>query len=249
MSNERLRRAIEAARKTIDDVAEEAGVDPKTVQRWLKGRTPYQRHRWAIAKLLDEDESYLWPPEGAAIASGDASTHELIAAYAHRAAVPPRSWWKLLSAAEGRIDLLGYAMLHLPEQHPELMSLLRDKGASGCQVRVALADPESEQARIRDEEEDLDGGLLARIRTSTKYFSELAGCDGVELRAHATPMYNSVFRFGDQMYVTPHLYGVPGAKAPLLHLRRRGPDGMFEKFATHFDAIWSTATPLLLEPA
>jgi hypothetical protein len=36
-------------------------VDPKTVRRWLEGRVPYLRHRWALAGLLDADEADLWP--------------------------------------------------------------------------------------------------------------------------------------------------------------------------------------------
>jgi hypothetical protein len=56
-------------------------------------------------------------------------------------------------------------------------------------------------------------------------------------------MYNSLFRFDDDMFVTPHLYGTPGYSAPLLHVRRLGPDGVFANFAEHFEAIWATARP------
>lgn len=244
MANERLRSSMVTARLTRHDVAARVGVNPKTVQRWLAGRRPYERHQWIVAKVLDEDPDYLWPPPGVEAASGDTATHEVAAAYPHRAAVPPASWWHHLSQAEGRIDLLGYAMLHLPEQHPQLMALLTDKARAACRIRIALADPESQPARQRDEEERLDGGLLARIRTSTKYFGELIDVPGVELRRHATPMYNSTFRFDDHMFVTPHLHGVRGASAPLLHLRCRGPEGVFAKFVAHFEDIWAISTPI-----
>jgi hypothetical protein len=56
-------------------------------------------------------------------------------------------------------------------------------------------------------------------------------------------MYNSLFRFDDDMFVTPHLYGTPGYGAPLLHVRRLGPDGVFANFAGHFEAVWTTARP------
>lgn len=49
------------ARIDIGRVAAVAGVDEKTVQRWLAGRIPYARNRWAVAALLGEDERYLWP--------------------------------------------------------------------------------------------------------------------------------------------------------------------------------------------
>lgn len=244
MGNERLRAAMAGARVTVEEVAEATEVDPKTVQRWLSGRRPYRRHRWRVAALLEDDEHYLWPPEGTGPGGEVARTEEIIAAYAHRADLPPQSWWRLLERATERIDLLGYAMLHLPEQHPNLMELLRDKGRSGCRVRVALGDPDSPEAFQRDAEEQLAEGLVARIRTAIKYYSALLDADGVELRTHATPLYNSEFRFDDQLLVTTHLYRTPGSRAPMLHLRRRGPDGMFDNFVGHFERVWADAAPL-----
>jgi len=61
MVNDRLRGALAARALTVDVVSARAGVDPKTVQRWLAGRTPHARHRWAIAALVREDEAFLWP--------------------------------------------------------------------------------------------------------------------------------------------------------------------------------------------
>ena len=59
--NETLCRALLRARLTEDDLAAELQVDPKTVRRWLEGRVPYPRHRWALAALLGADEADLWP--------------------------------------------------------------------------------------------------------------------------------------------------------------------------------------------
>jgi hypothetical protein len=53
-----------------------------------------------------------------------------------------------------------------------------------------------------------------RIRTALQYLAPLRDCDGVEIRLHATPMYNSPFRFDDDMFVTPHLYGPPAVVGP-----------------------------------
>jgi hypothetical protein len=61
---------------------------------------------------------------------------------------------------------------------------------------------------------------------------------------HSTPMYNSVFRFDNEMFVTTHLYGLHGAKAPLFHIRRLGPHGIFADFAAHFENLWATTTPV-----
>jgi hypothetical protein len=229
------------ARVSVDELSDAAQVNPKTVQRWLAGRLPHARHRWAVATALSEDEHYLWPASEGTLSPGAATTAEVIAAYAHRADVPTNHWWDLLVGARRQIDLLAYAMLFLPEQHPRLCDLLRGKAAAGCRVRITLADPASPQATERDTEEQLDGALLGRIRTALQYLGPLQDCEGVEIRLHATPMYNSLFRFDDDMFVTPHLYGTPGYSAPLLHIRRLGLDGVFANFAEHFEAVWATA--------
>jgi len=242
MSNVRLRTSMAQARVDLERVSEKLQVDPKTVQRWLKGRIPHARHRWALAALVDEDEHYLWPPEdrGEPGASVDA---ELVAAYIHRADVQPGHWWELMSAARSQLDFLGYAMLFLLEQHPGLATLFKERTASGCKVRVALVDPHSREAVDRDREERLDGGLVARIKTARRYLRMVDDCPGVKLHYHRTPMYNSVFRFDDHMFVTPHLYGVHGYGAPLLHLRRKGGGGLFDSFARHFEDIWASSIP------
>ena len=244
MTNMRLKAALTAARLTVEDVAEKAAVDPKTVQRWIKGRTPHPRHRWALVTLLGESEDYLWPPEDKPAGTDITCTEEVVAAFSHRADASQARWWDLLQGARSSIDLLGYAMLHLPEQHPDLMALLRRKGSAACRIRIALADPDSEEAARRDAEEGLDGGLLARIRTSAKYFGELGDCENVVMRFHSTPMYNSIFRFDDQMLVTPHIFATPGSKAPMIQLRKRKAGGVFDGFAQHFEDIWTIAVPV-----
>src|SRR5262249_28198430 len=144
MANERLRKAVSAARVGVDAIASATGVDPKTVQRWIGGRVPHARHRWTVAKLLQEREDYLWPEDTSA--SGTVSktqTAEILAAYGHRSDVPSSAWWALFTKATGQIDLLGYAIHFLPEQLPGLAALLQEKSQHGCQVRIALGDPDS----------------------------------------------------------------------------------------------------------
>jgi len=148
-----------------------------------------------------------------------------------------------LPGARRGIDLLGYALLFLPEQHPGLNELLRAKAREGCRVRIALARPDGSAAAQRDQE-GLGGALDARIRTTVARFMPLQRGAGVELRLHDTPMYNSIFRFDDDILVTPHLHGVPGHRSPLLHIRRLPGDSLYEAFASNFDAIWSLATPV-----
>lgn len=242
MANERLRAAMAAAQVSIDELAREAEVDPKTVQRWLVGRIPHARHRWAVATRLAEDESYLWPD--AHRPTDLDSTAEVIAAYAHRADMPSTTWRRLLLGAKQQVDLLGYAMLFLPELHPDLPALLEGKCAESCKVRIAVADPDCAHVQERDELEQLEGTLPARIRTTLKHVRGLVPCSGVEIRCHTTHLYNAIYRFDDEMLVTPYLCGVHGFQHPLLHLRRLSATGVFMMFAAQYEAIWATTKPV-----
>lgn len=242
MTNERLRNAMNTAHIDLDTLTRITGVDPKTVQRWLNGRIPHPRHRWKIAELLKEREDFLWPQDSN-IPSPAIHTSEIVAAYAHRNQVPLDTWWHLFLNAQENIDLLGYAMLFLPEQHSDLVSLFREKAASGCKIRIALADPTCIAVTIRDEEEQLGGTLPARIQTTLHHFRDISDLAGIDLRYHTTNLYNSLFLGDSEMFVTPHLYGLHGSRAPLLYLRSLGPDGLFANFASHFEAIWATTKP------
>lgn len=243
MSNERLRAAILQSRLTPAQLAEQVVVDPKTVHRWLAGRVPHPRHRYALATALGHDEDYLWPAATRSEGSADTSAAELVAAYPFRADVDPAHWWAMITKARQQIDLLGYTLYFLPQQHPQLIPVLRDKCRAGCTVRLVVADPASDYVRLRELEERDPITLTARIETSMRAFQPLLRTSNAELRLQDAPLYSSVFRFDDEMFVTPHLYGTPGNRAPLLHLRRLGPNGLFSRFAAHFEAIWSTTVP------
>ncbi len=241
-ANEPLRKAMADARVSIEALARAVGVHAKTVQRWLGGRTPHPRHRWAVADLLGVREATLWPDAKGEALSSATSTSEILAAYAHRADVPSRIWHDLFDQAKTQIDLLGYALLFLPEANPRLTDLLEQKAADGCTIRIALADPDSQAVADRDAEEGLGGALPGRIQTALHHFADLNDHDGISLHFHATKMYNSIFRFDDEMLVTPHLYAQPGYASPVLHLRRVGPYGIFDNFALHFERVWMSST-------
>jgi transcriptional regulator with XRE-family HTH domain len=244
MSNERLRAAILQGPLTLVQVAERLTVDPKTVHRWLAGRVPHPRHRYALAVLLDQDEEYLWPSAARGDANPDTAAAELVAAYPFRADVDPAHWWAMLTKARQQIDLLGFTLYFLPQQHPQLIPMLQEKCQSGCPIRLVVADPHSEYVRLRELEEQDPITLTARIETSLRAFGPLLDCPGVDLRYQDAPLYSSIFRFDDEMFVTPHLYATPGNRAPLLHLRRLGPNGLFSRFAGHFEAIWAITKPV-----
>jgi transcriptional regulator with XRE-family HTH domain len=124
----------------IETLARTVSVDPKTVQRWLTGgRLPHPRHRWKICDIFGQSEQELWP-EVSLGASGSHHTSEIVAAYAHRADAPSQLWSGLLDRVRTNVDLLGYAMLFFPEQHPQLpgYSGTNARAASGCASRLPI---------------------------------------------------------------------------------------------------------------
>ena len=60
---------------------------------------------------------------------------------------------------------------------------------------------------------------------------------------HHTTLYNSIYRFDDEMLVNTHVYGFPAAHAPVMHLRRLSGGDLFDTYADSFDRVWSTAEP------
>lgn len=226
-----------------ESLARKVGVDPKTVQRWLGGRMPHPRHRWKICDILGQSEQYVWP-QILLGASGVLQTSEIVSAYAHRADAPSQLWAGMLEGARRNVDLLGYSMSFFPEQHSRLAQTLEEKCASGLKVRIALADPESSEVAARDDLERLGGTLPGRIRNTVVHLEGLFSNAGVEIRFHGVPLYNAVYRFDDQMLVTPYLYRLHGYQHPLLHMKRLGPAGIFESYAQQFEAIWSESRPV-----
>lgn len=235
--NDALRRALADARLRETDVATALGVDPKTVQRWLGGRVPHPRHRWAVADLLHLDERDLWPtPDG----TGGHMCREIKASYPHRSAVPHETWRRLFSGAQHEIGLLAYAALFLAED-VELTRLLADKVRAGVLVRLLLADPDSPQVAERGAEEGIGAAVAARVRNAVALLRPLLQAEGVEARLHETVLYNSIFRADHEMLINPQVHGIAAAYAPVLHLRQIEPGGMFATYTDSFERVWTDA--------
>ncbi|OZM73628.1 XRE family transcriptional regulator [Amycolatopsis antarctica] len=244
MPNERLRDTLLRNGLTLQQVAEVTDVDPKTVERWItKGRIPYPKHRHKIAAMARESESYLWPDSVSPERKAQTAAAELVSMFPHRNAIPTDLWDRIIGKSEKTIDVLAHAALFLVER-PRFTKDLITKAETGAKIRLLFGDPDSGSVRIRGEEEDLgDGTLKARIHNALTYYRPLRNVDGVEIRFHDTTLYNSVFRFDDEMIVNTHAYGLQGAHAPALHLRRLSVGGLFETYAESFEAVWNLAKP------
>jgi hypothetical protein len=144
----------------------------------------------------------------------------------------------LLVGAQENIDLFANASLFLPEQNPEAIDILKKKAASGVRVRILLGDPDHPAMELRGREERLFDAIPGRIRMALAYYRPLVDAEGIEFRLHGTSLYNSIFRYDDQMLVNQHIYGTYGYIAPILHLRRVAGADLFETYMKSFELIW-----------
>jgi hypothetical protein len=240
--NDRLREAITESGAGYSDIAAELHVAPRSVERWVTGVTPYSRHRVAVAAYLGVDETELWPDVQPASASRlDLAAAEVVTVYPARSLVPAGLWANLFDRARYRIDVLVYAGLFFPEARPGLAAELAAKATEGVQVRMCLGDPKSRAVARRGREEGIGGAMAAKIENALAFYRPHVGAIGVRL--HATPLYNSLYRFDNDLLVNTHLLGSAAAHNPVIHLRQIDGGEMFRRHLEVFDTIWHNARP------
>ncbi|MFD9893807.1 XRE family transcriptional regulator [Amycolatopsis sp. NPDC059027] len=244
MPNERLRDALLRKGFNLDEVAAATAVDRKTVERWItQSRVPYSRHRHTVAALVQESENYLWPDAVAPERKAAIGASEVIEIYPHRHSAPYDLWSRLIDQAQERVEILVYSAMFLTDD-PTLVRRLRQKSRKGTKVRLVVGDPTSREVAHRSIEEGIGKTTLAaKVRNALAFYRPLDGESGIEIRCHATTLYNSLYRFDDDMLVNTHVYGFAAAHAPLIHLRRLTGGDLFEMYADSFENVWSGAKP------
>lgn len=243
MPNDRLRTAMLERGVTPADLAATLGVDPKSVERWINGRTPYRRHRYAVAAHLGVDETYLWPDALSPDQVANASDSEIVNIYAHRWTVPSDLWRHFFDNADHDIGVLVYSGLFLAED-AGVQRIFRRKAEDGATVRILLGDPDSEHVAQRGADEGIDDTMAAKIRNAMVLYKPLRGIGGIQFRLHRTVLYNSIYRADDQLLVNTHIYNFPTTQAPVLHLRRVAGGDMVTTYLDSFAHVWDQATPL-----
>ncbi|WP_202034922.1 XRE family transcriptional regulator [Streptomyces albus subsp. chlorinus] len=189
-----------------------------------------------MAAVLQEDETYLWPES---TNSASLAGAELVATYPRRGDVPRHLWTELLRAAQRDIDLLAFAGLFLTEEHTDWLPTVAQKAQQGARVRLLLGDPRGVQLAARDAEYRIGGGVAGRVVAVLNYYRQRMP-EQVEIRLHDTPLYNSIYRFDDEMLVNVHAYGVLAAHTPTMHLRRI--DGaFFHTYIESYERVWVSA--------
>jgi transcriptional regulator with XRE-family HTH domain len=242
--NERLRSALAQRGVTIERLAEACKVDPKTVNRWIgEGRLPHARHRFTASQHLNVDETYLWPIEERRTPLLNGARSELVDVYPNRASVPKDLWISLVLGAIKQIDVLVFSGTFVAQSNPHIARMLRQRAEAGAKVRLCFGDPFGEAVVVRGREEGIGATLAAKIQASLTYYRDLVGAPGCEVRLHDTTLYNSLFRYDNQVLVNPHIWGQPASANPLLRLKHTDDGEWFSQYSASFDAVWKTARP------
>ncbi|MFE9641842.1 DUF5919 domain-containing protein [Nocardiopsis alba] len=244
MPNERLRAALLQRGATPADLAEEIGVDAKSVERWItQGRTPYRRHRYAAAAFLGVEETYLWPEALTPEQSKAASQSEIVEIYPHRWSVPAELWKRIFQETREEISILVFSGFFLADD-PSMIRLLAEKAKAGVRVRILLGDPDSEAVAQRGEDEGLGELFASKIRNVILLYRGLREVEGVEFRLHGTTLYNSIYRGDDQVIVNTHVYGAMASEAPVFHLRKIPGGTLVGTYLESYEKVWEQASPL-----
>ena len=245
MPNDRLRDALMRRGLTPVDVAVALHVDPKTVERWItQARVPYPRYRYALAAMVRETEAYLWPEADGRQRNSRSTESEIVRIYPRRAAVPHELWLHLLQNAQERVHLLTYGGHFIAMQHQKLAADLKAKAQAGAEVVVLLGDPTSAEVATRGAEEGIGDALASKIRGVLPLYASLHGVPGASVLYHRTTLYNSVYRYDDEMLVNTHVLGFPASHAPVLHLRRLAGGELFDTYADSVDRVRAAGRPV-----
>jgi hypothetical protein len=223
MANDHLKTALAHANLTVEQFADIIQVDPKTVQRWVSGRTPYTRHRGTVSRALDIPEHELWPDSVPAPAPVPAPHDEpalpvasAIQGWAHVYDDGAPNPIALLTDIYEQIDLLdaGGELL----QEPGVIAALQKLIDGGCKVRIITAGLTPQQTwptEIRQ----------LRLRTIE------------QLEIH-----HIILRLDDTMLLILPLKD--DRRPPLFALQRQSAVEVFDRFSADIDRHWNRASPI-----
>jgi hypothetical protein len=236
--NQRLHDAIRESGKRLKDIAEAVDADAKTVERWITtGRLPRQASRRKVSEVLGVPESVLWP-DAPGVAYG---TSELVGIYPTRKELPPASVSSMLETAQAHIDVLAYAALWLWDTVPQFTDRIVQKIGDGATVRICLGDPGSNAVALRGQEENAGDGMASRCHIAANYAAVIQRANPEAVRLSGAILYNSIFRFDDELLVNSHFWGTPAADSPVYHFRRQGHNGIATNAIASFDRVWEGA--------
>ncbi len=231
-----------AVNLTVEKLAAAVDVDPKTAERWIsRERVPHRATRHKVVEVLECREVDLWPSlfEDTQARSGET---ELFRLYPSRSAITAMTWTNLLGGLREAMDLQVFSGIFLVEQY-DLVALIRAKSATGVRFRLLVGDQSAPAVIRRAVEEGTPGGLEGRVQLMRRYLAEVAGLDGVEVRTHGETLYNSLYRFDDDLLVNGHTLGALAGQSPVWQLRRTPAGPIWEHYRRAFERAWAAGVP------
>jgi transcriptional regulator with XRE-family HTH domain len=224
-------------------LAAAAGVDVKTVGRWVRGESlPQAINARATADALGCDPQALWPDMFPTMRPPGTGT-VAVSVYGSRADVPVTVWAQLFDSAVEQIDILVYGGTFLFDGVPRLQDA-HYSCRTGSRYPVHRWRP-----GVRRGNATRRGGrdrvsLAARCQMTLTRLQSLVDCAGLEVRTHATPLYTSIFRADDTLIANPHLYGAPASDNPAIFIRRDDAAELWRHHQLAFERVWNTAQPI-----
>lgn len=220
MANDSLKAALHHAGLTPEQFADIVGVDPKTVQRWVAGRTPFARHRAAIARALDSSEHALWPdstpPAPGALSPDPApAAGEVIGSWAYDTdhdAPDPAAFISQTTGPVAIYDDGWYSVL----EAPGLTDAVLQAAGAGREIRLLSHRP-------------------------TRALRPLIAQDAITIKVTWDETRLAVIHAQDTMLLTLRLEAEADQPPPLLHLRRHTTNGLFDRLARHLGMLWDHA--------
>ncbi|MEV7814232.1 XRE family transcriptional regulator [Streptomyces flaveolus] len=247
--NNALRRAMDDKAVRPGQLARHLGCTRETVERWIgdANRVPRARTRADVSAYLGVPEDMLWPAAAKTVVKTGAD-REVVSVYPYRSACPKSIWAELVERAKDQIIFAGYTNYFLFLEQPAFHLTLQRKLEQGVRVRFLLGDPDGPVTRAREQIEDVALSVSMRIRITQENLAKVGDREGLEVRySSAEDATNhvglSVFRFDEDALVCPHLARLVGHDSPMMHLRRRDDNGMFDRFAEHAEELWDRGQP------
>ena len=148
-------------------LATAAGVDTKTVGRWVRGESlPQAANARAAADALGCDPQTLWPDVFPTMRPPGTGTVP-VSVYGSRADIPVTVWTGLFGGAAEAIDILVYGGTFLFDGVPRFRKTLTTATERGVVVRFIIGDPDSVAVAQRGAEEQIGSSLAGRCRMTS----------------------------------------------------------------------------------
>lgn len=160
----------------------------------------------------------------------------------NRSELSLKEWIARIEKSKGDIRILCYAMAFLIDDS-RFDDVIKRKIEEGKKVEVLLGKPGGKCIQERTLEEKNEGNIDERINRTfcrlRKIKNEVADENSIVVKYHDTPLYASIYIFGENMIVTPQLYGERGAGAPILEVvKTENRECLYNKYYNMVENIW-----------